>query len=110
MGTSMKARAHASSSGRCASIPAACMNRACCMAGADRNLTKEIQMSPASLFVRKASGLVRAWSVFDAFIYATFSINLITLGLFIFSYCYYLDGSLITGVVVGGFFSVFEVS
>ena len=59
-------------------------------------------MSTASLFVRKASGLVRAWSVFDAFIYATFSINLITLGLFIFSYCYYLGGSLATGVVIGG--------
>ncbi len=66
-------------------------------------------MSDVSLFVRKASGLVRAWSVFDAFIYATFSINLITLGLFIFSYCYYLGGSLITGVVIGAFFTVFEV-
>jgi basic amino acid/polyamine antiporter, APA family len=66
-------------------------------------------MSDVSLFVRKASGLVRAWSVFDAFIYATFSINLITLGLFIFSYCYYLKGSLITGVLVGAFFTVFEV-
>ncbi len=72
-------------------------------------LEKEIQMSDVSLFVRKASGLVRAWSVFDAFIYATFSINLITLGLFIFSYCYYLGGSLITGVVVGAIFTVFEV-
>jgi len=51
-------------------------------------------MSEAKLFVRKASGLVRAWSVFDAFIYATFSINLITLGLFIFSYCWYFEGSL----------------
>ncbi len=30
-------------------------------------------MSEATLFVRKASGLVRSWSVFDAFIYATFS-------------------------------------
>jgi amino acid transporter len=66
-------------------------------------------MSDVSLFVRKASGLVRAWSVFDAFIYATFSINLITLGLFIFSYCYYLQGSLVTGVVVGAFFTIFEV-
>jgi APA family basic amino acid/polyamine antiporter len=66
-------------------------------------------MSDVSLFVRKASGLVRAWSVFDAFIYATFSINLITLGLFIFSYCYYLGGSLITGVVIGAIFTVFEV-
>jgi APA family basic amino acid/polyamine antiporter len=62
-----------------------------------------------SLFVRKASGLVRSWSVFDAFIYATFSINLITLGLFIFSYCYYLGGSLATGVVLGAIFTIFEV-
>jgi APA family basic amino acid/polyamine antiporter len=66
-------------------------------------------MSDVSLFVRKASGLVRAWSVFDAFIYATFSINLITLGLFIFSYCYYFGGSLITGVVIGAIFTIFEV-
>src|SRR4030066_692278 len=77
--------------------------------GIGEKLTKESQMSDVSLFVRKASGLVRAWSVFDAFIYATFSINLITLGLFIFSYCYYLQGSLITGVVIGAIFTVFEV-
>jgi len=66
-------------------------------------------MSEAKLFVRKASGLVRAWSVFDAFIYATFSINLITLGLFIFSYCWYFEGSLGTAVLVGGAFTIFEV-
>jgi hypothetical protein len=77
--------------------------------GIGEKLTKEMQMSDVSLFVRKASGLVRAWSVFDAFIYATFSINLITLGLFIFSYCYYLQGSLITGVVIGAIFTIFEV-
>lgn len=65
--------------------------------------------SDVSLFVRKASGLVRAWSVFDAFIYATFSINLVTLGLFIFSYCWYFGGSLGTAVVVGGIFTIFEV-
>jgi basic amino acid/polyamine antiporter, APA family len=65
--------------------------------------------SEVSLFVRKASGLVRAWSVFDAFIYATFSINLITLGLFIFSYCWYFGGSLGTAVLVGGAFTIFEV-
>lgn len=65
--------------------------------------------SDVSLFVRKASGLVRAWSIFDAFIYATFSINLITLGLFIFSYCWYFGGSLGTAVVVGGIFTIFEV-
>jgi APA family basic amino acid/polyamine antiporter len=66
-------------------------------------------MSSASLFVRKASGLVRAWSIFDAFIYATFSINLITLGLFIFSYCWYFQGNLGTAVIVGGVFTIFEV-
>ncbi len=66
-------------------------------------------MSEVTLFVRKASGLVRSWSVFDAFIYATFSINLITLGLFIFSYCWYFDGNLGTAVVIGGAFTIFEV-
>jgi amino acid transporter len=66
-------------------------------------------MSEVTLFVRKASGLVRSWSTFDAFIYATFSINLITLGLFIFSYCYYFGGNLATAVVVGGVFTIFEV-
>lgn len=66
-------------------------------------------MSEVTLFVRKASGLVRSWSMFDAFIYATFSINLITLGLFIFSYCYYFEGNLATAVVVGGALTIFEV-
>jgi amino acid transporter len=72
-------------------------------------MQKEHIMSEVTLFVRKASGLVRAWSVFDAFIYATFSINLITLGLFIFSYCYYFEGNLATAVVVGGILTIFEV-
>jgi basic amino acid/polyamine antiporter, APA family len=62
-----------------------------------------------TLFVRKASGLVRSWSVFDAFIYATFSINLITLGLFIFSQSYYIQGNLATAVVIGAIFTIFEV-
>jgi len=66
-------------------------------------------MSEVTLFVRKASGLVRSWSVFDAFIYATFSINLITLGLFIFSYCWYFNGNLGTAVIIGGVFTIFEV-
>ena len=66
-------------------------------------------MSEVTLFVRKASGLVRAWSVFDAFIYATFSINLITLGLYIFSFSWYFEGNLATAVVVGGLLTLFQV-
>jgi basic amino acid/polyamine antiporter, APA family len=66
-------------------------------------------MSEVSLFVRKASGLVRAWSVFDAFIYATFSINLITLGLYIFSFSWYFEGNLATAVVVGGALTLFQI-
>ncbi len=51
-----------------------------------------------NLFVRKATGLVRSWSVFDAFIYALFSINLITLGLYSFSQMYYFRGRPGSGV------------
>ncbi len=63
----------------------------------------------AALFVRKATGLVRSWSIFDAFIYATFSINLITLGLYIFSQMYALEGGLLPTVIISGIFLLFEV-
>src|SRR5512137_1028024 len=66
-------------------------------------------MSDASLFIRKATGLVRSWSVFDAFIYATFSINLVTLGLYIFSQMYYLQGGLLPVLLVSAAFILFEV-
>jgi APA family basic amino acid/polyamine antiporter len=62
-----------------------------------------------TLFLRKATGLVRSWSVFDAFIYAFFSINLITLGLYSFSQMYYFEGGLLPALVVSGVFIIFEV-
>jgi APA family basic amino acid/polyamine antiporter len=62
-----------------------------------------------TLFLRKATGLVRAWSVFDAFVYATFSINLITLGLYIFSQMYYLEGAMIPTLIISAIFIIFEV-
>jgi basic amino acid/polyamine antiporter, APA family len=57
-------------------------------------------MSTMTLFLRKATGLVRSWSVFDAFIYAFFSINLVTLGFYIISQMWYFEGGLIPTLVI----------
>src|SRR5215216_6437048 len=61
------------------------------------------------LFQRKATGLLRGWSVWDGFIYAAFSINLVTLGLFAFSYAPFIpDGSLILAIILAGLYLVFQ--
>jgi APA family basic amino acid/polyamine antiporter len=63
-----------------------------------------------TLFARKATGLVKGWAVRDAFIYSAFSINLITLGLFIFSYAVFVpDGSLMWAVILSGAYLLFQV-
>jgi amino acid transporter len=59
-------------------------------------------MSGSTLFLRKATGLVRSWSVFDAFIYAFFSINLVTLGFYIISQMYFFEGGLVPTMIVSG--------
>src|SRR5919198_4556969 len=62
-----------------------------------------------ALFVRKATGLVRGWSVRDAFIYAAFSINLVTLGLYIFSYGPFIPkGSLLWSIAIAGAYLVLQ--
>jgi basic amino acid/polyamine antiporter, APA family len=62
-----------------------------------------------SLFVRKATGLVRGWAVWDAFIYSAFAINLVTLGLYIFSFGVFIpDGGLIWAVALSGAYLVFQ--
>ena len=63
----------------------------------------------SNLFVRKATGLVRSWSVLDAFVYAFFSINLITLGLYSFSQMYYFEGGMINALIISAIFIFFEV-
>jgi basic amino acid/polyamine antiporter, APA family len=69
----------------------------------------EVPYQEQTLFARKATGLVKGWAVRDAFIYAFFSINLITLGLFIFSYAVFIpDGSLLWAVVLSGAYLVFQ--
>ena len=63
----------------------------------------------SNLFVRKATGLVRSWSVVDAFVYAFFSINLITLGLYSFSQMYYFEGGMVNALIISAVFIFFEV-
>jgi APA family basic amino acid/polyamine antiporter len=63
-----------------------------------------------AVFVRKATGLVRGWSVRDAFIYATFAINLVTLGWYIFAFApaTVANGSLLWAVIVSGAYLIFQ--
>ena len=63
----------------------------------------------STLFLRKATGLVRSWSMFDAFIYAFFSINLVTLGLYIVSQMYFLEGALIPTLLISALLIVAEI-
>src|SRR4028118_1638916 len=65
--------------------------------------------STGDLFQRKATGLLRGWSVWDAFIYSTFSINLITLGLFIISYAPFVpNGALLPAIILAGLYLIFQ--
>lgn len=63
----------------------------------------------STLFLRKATGLVRSWSVFDAFIYAFFSINLVTLGLYIISQMWFFSGGLIPALIISAVLILAEV-
>jgi amino acid transporter len=66
-------------------------------------------MSESTLFLRKATGLVRSWSVFDAFVYAFFSINLVTLGMYIISQMWFFEGGLIPAMIISGVIILAEV-
>jgi amino acid transporter len=62
------------------------------------------------LFLRKATGLVRGWSVRDSMIYACLSTNLITLGLVEFAYQdAFPSGQLVTAVLISGVWVSFLV-
>src|ERR1700680_3214298 len=62
------------------------------------------------LFLRNATGLVKSWSTFDAFVYSFWSINLITLGLYGMSYVYTVpDGQLLAGILLFGVLVTFLV-
>lgn len=57
-----------------------------------------------TLFLRKATGLVKGWSRFDAFVYSFLSVNLITLGFFgALSFApFFPDGQLLPAVLTTG--------
>src|SRR5919197_5421374 len=62
------------------------------------------------LFLRNATGLVKAWSTFDALVDSVWSVNLITLGLYGMSYVYWVpDGQLLAAILIFGILATFLV-
>src|SRR5207244_2294724 len=63
-----------------------------------------------TLFLRNATGLVKAWSTFDAFLYAFWSVNLVTLVLYGMSFVYAIpNGQLLGAVLLTGVLVTFIV-
>jgi APA family basic amino acid/polyamine antiporter len=63
-----------------------------------------------TLFLRKATGLVRGWSVRDAIIYAALSTNIVTLGIVEFAYNSFIPkGQLLTSILIAGVWVSFLV-
>ena len=63
-----------------------------------------------TLFLRKATGLVRGWSVRDSMIYAVLATNVVTLGIYEFSFQSFIPkGQLITSILVSGVWVSFLV-
>jgi amino acid transporter len=64
-----------------------------------------------TLFLRKATGLVRGWSVRDSIIYACLATNFVTLGIYEFTFAgpAFPQGQLITSVVISGIWVSFLV-
>jgi len=64
-----------------------------------------------ALFLRKATGLVRGWSVRDSMIYAVLATNFVTLGIYEFTFAQppFPKGQLITAVIISGIWVSFLV-
>src|SRR4026208_83216 len=61
----------------------------------------DMAKAPA-LFLRNATGLVKGWSAFDAFVYSFMSVNLVALGMFysLAIFGYVPDGSAIGSILI----------
>src|ERR1051325_3395087 len=68
------------------------------------------QEAPA-LFLRKATGLVKGWSKFDAFLYSFMSVNFVTLGLFfaLSVLAFVPSGQVLPALLLSGVFVTFLV-
>jgi basic amino acid/polyamine antiporter, APA family len=64
-----------------------------------------------TLFLRKATGLVRGWSVRDSMIYACLATNFVTLGIYEFTFAgpAFPQGQLLTSVIISGVWVSFLV-
>jgi amino acid transporter len=64
-----------------------------------------------TLFLRKATGLVKGWSKFDAFLYSFMSVNFVTLGLFVSLAVigYVPTGQVLPAVLISGVLITFLV-
>jgi len=64
-----------------------------------------------ALFLRKATGLVRGWSVRDSMVYAVLATNFVTLGIYEFTFAQapFPTGQLITAVIISGIWVSFLV-
>src|SRR6202042_3615640 len=73
-------------------------------------MATEVGDERPTLFLRKAPGLVRGWSVRDSMIYACLSTNVITLGLVEFAYQdAFPAGQLLTAVLISAVWVSFLV-
>jgi APA family basic amino acid/polyamine antiporter len=64
-----------------------------------------------TLFLRKATGLVRGWSVRDSLIYACLATNFVTLGIYGFTFAgpAFPNGNMVTAVIISGVWVSFLV-
>src|SRR5215471_14496991 len=73
--------------------------------------TDAVGSESPTLFLRKATGLVRGWSVRDSIIYACLATNFVTLGLgeFTFAAPAFTDGQMLTAVLLSAVWVSFLV-
>ena len=73
--------------------------------------TEAVGGETPTLFLRKATGLVRGWSVRDTIIYACLATNFVTLGIYEFTFAgpAFPKGQMITAVIISGVWVSFLV-